>query len=52
VVAESIDTKEEMDLVTQLGCLEGQGYYFSRPINSDAIRTYLQASQTKKRRVA
>jgi len=52
VVAEGIETKEEMDLVTQLGCHEGQGYYFSRPINSDAIRNYLQASQTKKRRVA
>jgi predicted dehydrogenase len=51
VVAEDIETKEQMDLVTQLGCHEGQGYYFSRPINSDAIRTYLQTSQTKKRRV-
>jgi EAL domain-containing protein (putative c-di-GMP-specific phosphodiesterase class I) len=43
---------EGIELVAQLGCHEGQGYYFSRPVNSDAIRAYLQTPQTKKRRVA
>jgi EAL domain-containing protein (putative c-di-GMP-specific phosphodiesterase class I) len=52
VVAEGIETKQEMDIVASLGCHEGQGYYFSRPINADAIRTYLKAARPKKRRVA
>jgi diguanylate cyclase (GGDEF)-like protein len=52
VVAEGIETKEEMELVAALGCHEGQGYYFSRPVNADAIRSYLRASLAKKRRVA
>ena len=42
VVAEGIETKEQMQLVAALGCHEGQGYYFARPMSGDAIRERLR----------
>lgn len=32
VVAEGIETAEQADLLRDLGCLLGQGYFFSRPV--------------------
>lgn len=32
VIAEGVETKEQCDMLLRLGCLYGQGYYFSRPI--------------------
>jgi EAL domain-containing protein (putative c-di-GMP-specific phosphodiesterase class I) len=29
--AEGIETQEELDYVKQVGCTEGQGYFFSKP---------------------
>ena len=52
VVAEGIETKEQMQLVGALGCHEGQGYYFARPMNGDAIRECLHAPDTAAQRVA
>jgi diguanylate cyclase (GGDEF)-like protein len=34
VVAEGVETKEELQFITERGCDEGQGYYFSRPLTS------------------
>ena len=31
VVAEGVETKEQLALLRRLGCEHGQGYYFSRP---------------------
>ena len=31
VVAEGVETKEQLALLRKLGCENGQGYYFSRP---------------------
>ncbi len=52
VVAEGIESKEQVELVAALGCHEGQGYHFSRPINAEAIRSYLQAPVGGGRHVA
>jgi len=35
VIAEGIETKEQMELLIDAGCDYGQGYYFSRPIPGD-----------------
>jgi EAL domain-containing protein (putative c-di-GMP-specific phosphodiesterase class I) len=43
VVAEGIETEAQMRLVLAQGCHEGQGYYFARPMNADAIRAHLGA---------
>ncbi|MCD4839486.1 MULTISPECIES: GGDEF domain-containing phosphodiesterase [Neobacillus] len=44
VIAEGIETNEQLDLLTQLNCKEGQGYYFSRPLSSNEIPTVLQGT--------
>ncbi|WAM35038.1 EAL domain-containing protein [Caldicellulosiruptor morganii] len=37
VVAEGIETKEELDVLRQMGCDSGQGYLFSKPVPKDEI---------------
>jgi EAL domain-containing protein (putative c-di-GMP-specific phosphodiesterase class I) len=37
VVAEGVETEVDALLMTQLGCKEMQGYYFSRPANARQI---------------
>jgi diguanylate cyclase (GGDEF)-like protein len=52
VVAEGIETEEQLKLVTSQGCHEGQGYLFGRPMSGDAIRARLEAPATAAQRVA
>ena len=52
MVAEGIETEEQMKLVSVLGCHEGQGYFFGRPMTGDAICARLEALTTKSRLVA
>ncbi|MGY4645369.1 putative bifunctional diguanylate cyclase/phosphodiesterase [Cellulomonas sp. URHB0016] len=40
-VAEQIETTEEADALRVLGCLQGQGYLFSRPVPADELGTLL-----------
>jgi len=37
VVAEGVETQEQVAILARLGCDEFQGYYFCRPLNSDEI---------------
>lgn len=42
VVAEGIETKEQRDLLCQLGCDYGQGFYFAKPLDAiDVESIYL-----------
>ena len=41
VVAEGLETLEQVDLLTGLGCDFGQGYYFARPMNAVAAESFL-----------
>lgn len=41
VVAEGIETGEQMQLLKEMGCDYGQGFYFSRPVSSDETTTLL-----------
>jgi diguanylate cyclase (GGDEF)-like protein len=43
VVAEGIETEEQMKLVTSQGCHEGQGFLFGRPMSGAAIRARLES---------
>ena len=52
VVAEGIETEEQMNLVSSQGCHEGQGYLFGRPMNGQAIRARLEAPMTIAQMVA
>lgn len=40
VVAEGIETAEQRDILTQLGCGYGQGYLFSRALEGEAARGF------------
>ncbi|MCO4844362.1 MAG: EAL domain-containing protein, partial [Yoonia sp.] len=38
VLAEGVETIEELNFLKAEGCLCVQGYFFSKPMNTDAIR--------------
>jgi diguanylate cyclase (GGDEF)-like protein len=42
VVAEGVETKEQADLLTSWGCGQLQGYYFSKPVDDNAITALLK----------
>lgn len=42
IVAEGIETLEQLELLKEIGCASGQGFYLSRPVNADeAIEIFL-----------
>lgn len=43
VVAEGVETPEQMDALVKAGCTHLQGYLFSKPISSAEIKVYLLA---------
>jgi diguanylate cyclase (GGDEF)-like protein/PAS domain S-box-containing protein len=42
VVAEGVETRDQLEFLQQQRCPEGQGYYFSRPIVADDLTQLLQ----------
>ncbi len=45
VVAEGIETQEQLDYLQKLGCDIGQGYLFSKPLPSSAAAAFLASFQ-------
>jgi EAL domain-containing protein (putative c-di-GMP-specific phosphodiesterase class I) len=41
VIAEGVETLQQVDILRSLGCEYGQGYYFSRPLNDEAVMDFL-----------
>lgn len=46
VVAEGVETKEQLDFLRKNGCDEIQGYFYSRPLPADAFVRFLQEKKT------
>ncbi len=44
VVAEGIETAEQLALLRARGCHDGQGYFFSRPLDFEAVSALLAAA--------
>ena len=42
IVAEGIETKEQMEVLANFGCDRFQGYYFSRPISKEELAQYVK----------
>lgn len=45
VLAEGVETKEELEFLKKEGCEQAQGYYFSRPIPPDDLAALLSAEK-------
>ena len=45
VIAEGIETKQQWDLLYEMGCDYGQGYLFSKPVSAHEIEQYILESQ-------
>jgi diguanylate cyclase (GGDEF)-like protein/PAS domain S-box-containing protein len=48
IIAEGVERQTQVDLLRDLGCDEAQGYYFSRPLASDAIEAFLSRVRGKR----
>jgi diguanylate cyclase (GGDEF)-like protein/PAS domain S-box-containing protein len=47
IVAEGVETVEQLNLVRREGCAQVQGFLFSKPLAPDDARAYLLTSQVK-----
>ncbi|HEY0080636.1 MAG TPA: EAL domain-containing protein [Pyrinomonadaceae bacterium] len=46
VVAEGVETEQQLAQLISLGCGYGQGYYFSKPVDSEAVSQMLSEPQS------
>jgi diguanylate cyclase len=46
VVAEGIETREQLEILREHGCVQGQGYYFSRPVPAEEFGQLLECGVT------
>ena len=42
VIAEGVETRDQLEFLTKLHCDEYQGYYFGRPVPAESFVRYLQ----------
>jgi EAL domain-containing protein (putative c-di-GMP-specific phosphodiesterase class I) len=47
VLAEGVETEEQLAMMEFQGCDEVQGYFFSKPLLVDALVTYLTREQVR-----
>lgn len=46
LLAEGIETKVQADLLMQMGCLYGQGYYYAKPMQAKEMKNILLSKAT------
>lgn len=46
IIAEGIETKEQLDFLLSKGCTDFQGYYFSQPLPAQKAHKFLSANET------
>ncbi|MHA6259234.1 sensor domain-containing protein [Sporosarcina sp. CAU 1771] len=45
VIAEGIENEEQVRVLVECGCYQGQGYYYSKPISGRELEDFMQKSQ-------
>ncbi|MEG2381170.1 MAG: EAL domain-containing protein, partial [Oscillospiraceae bacterium] len=50
VIAEGIETKEQSDFLRSIGCPDGQGYYFSKPLPVPEYENMMRADALKNKK--
>ena len=45
VIAEGIETEEQLSLLRSIGCDEGQGYFFGRPVAEEVITAWAEKGE-------
>lgn len=48
VIAEGIETEEQLNLLRSLRCDEGQGYFFGRPVGEEVITAWAERGNNRK----
>ena len=51
VVAEGVETQDQLTRLTEMGCHSGQGYYFSRPVDAERALRLIRDKETLQRGV-
>jgi EAL domain-containing protein (putative c-di-GMP-specific phosphodiesterase class I) len=49
VIAEGIESRATADLLVSMGCEEGQGYFFGKPMPAQALESQFMAATAKLR---
>jgi len=49
VVAEGVETREQLDYLRTLGCDQYQGYHYSAPLSADSFRELVQQRRSRER---
>src|SRR5207247_7499837 len=49
VIAEGVETQAQLSELVRLGCVEGQGFFFARPLPSETVETFLAQSDANER---
>lgn len=42
ILAEGIETEQQLELLEKLGCVQGQGFYFSRPLSPEKCMEFIK----------
>ena len=45
VVAEGVETRQQLDMLADMGCNRIQGYYFSKPLPENDLMTFLRSKE-------
>ncbi len=51
VVAEGIETKEQLEILNNLGCEFGQGYFFSKPLPYNLVENIFKSNYFTKNKL-